>query len=111
MSPKYTSLGRVDPNSQVAGHFVLSFRLPNGQALALAISHNINLSPFASNDRALILSWNEDTDIIGSARFYGVIGGGKMRISLSKSVNIVGCIKGGPREAQTFVGEGTWLVG
>jgi hypothetical protein len=58
----------------------------------------------------LTLEYDTIDDLTGFAMIDGVIGGGQIRFNTNLGVQFYGPIEGGPREAQSFVGTGTWTV-
>jgi hypothetical protein len=76
--------------------------------LFLNVNAEVAVPTFAAPQ--LTLEYETITDLTGFARIGGTIGGGQIRFSTNRGVQFYGPIEGGPREAQSFVGTGTWTI-
>lgn len=93
---------------------------PDGQSLTVALLVNSDIavprfkSKGATNDvtseSSLTVEFQNPEDLTGSAKFGGAIGRGWIQFVTDKQVNIYGPIEGGPRESQSFVGMGSWIM-
>jgi hypothetical protein len=81
-----------------------------GKDPLLYLNVNADVAVYTFTAPHLTLEYDTKADLTGFARIDGVIGGGQIRFCTHLGVQFYGPIEGGPREAESFVGTGTWTV-
>jgi hypothetical protein len=91
----------------IISNYVFSFKLSDKKVASFDARTVISTMRFSTKDSLTLVSSSED-NLDGFLTFWGIIGGGMIKLEIENGTTIEGPIEGGPVEPQSIVGVGAW---
>lgn len=92
----------------IVSKYMFTFPLSSGLVATFNINTDIATPRFSANNTLKLIVDNED-HLQGYVPFSGVIGKGKIKVTMKNGIRVQGVIEGGPKIVQSIAGFGTWL--
>jgi len=102
------------PGFSPSSRFDAVFTLSNGQRTTFTANMNVAFAAFHTGEGEATMAYDTESQLCGTQGYFGIIGVGKLRITLSPGsdmqVVFSGSIEGGPRVGTSVSGYGNWLI-